>query len=94
MNINNLKPLLLRGLSVGLRILFVIIVPKLLLTKDYNDYSLVSSLVLFVASSSGLGFPVYFIKKFALNEIPKEYYLRFVTPISLISGAIFFIIFT
>ena len=94
MDISNSKPLLLRGFSVGLRILFIIIIPKLLLTKDYNEYSLVSSLVLFVASSSGLGFPVYFIKKFALKEIPREYYLRFVTPISLISGAIFFIIFT
>lgn len=94
MNINNLNPFFLRGLSVGLRILFVIIIPKLLLTKDYNDYSLVSSLVLFVASASGLGFPVYYIKKYTLNEIPKEYYLRFITPISLVSGAIFFIIFT
>jgi hypothetical protein len=94
MNINNLKPLLIRGLSVGLRILFIIIIPKILLTKDYNEYSLVSSLILFVSSASGLGFPVYFIKKFALNEIPKEYYLRFITPISLLSGAVFFVIFT
>ncbi len=94
MKINILKPFFLRGLSVSLRILFVIIIPKLLLTKDYNDYSLVSSLVLFVSSASGLGFPVYYIKKYTLNEIPKEYYLRFITPISLASGIFFFTIFT
>ena len=64
------------------------------MTSDYNDYSLVSSLVLFVASASGFGFPVYFIKKFTLNEIPKEYYLHYITPISLLSGSIIFVIFT
>lgn len=90
---DNLKPLFLRGLSVGFRIIFIIVVPKILLTNDYNDYSLVSSLVLFVSSASGFGFPVYFIKKFTLNEIPKEYYLRYITPISLFSGAIIFVIF-
>lgn len=94
MNLNNLRPLFLRGISVGLRILFIIVVPKLLLIKDYNEYSLFSSLILFVSSASGLGFPVYFIKKFTLNEISREYYLRYITPLSLISGAILFIVFT
>jgi hypothetical protein len=93
MNLSDIKPIFFRGVSVALRLLFVLLIPKLLLENEYNTYSLLNSLVVFVTSASGFGFPVYFIKKYALNEISREYYLRYITPISLISGILLYVIF-
>ena len=91
-NTKNIFSFFVRIIAVLSRISIIVLLPKLLDTENFNIYVLLSNLIMYTSTISGLGLPVYFIKKYALGELNSKFYLRFITPISMISGVIFLLI--
>lgn len=87
----NIFTFFFRILAVLFRVLFIIFLPQWLELENFNLFILFSNLIMYSATISGLGFPVYFIKKFSLGEIRSSFYLKYVVPISILSGLVFFL---
>jgi hypothetical protein len=91
-NLKSILPFFVRIVAVLSRISLIILLPKLLNIENFNLYSLFANLIMYSSTVSGLGLPVYFIKKYTLGEISSSFYLRFVTPVSILSGVVFFLV--